>query len=340
MVILTNFQNFPLTWKTTNGVAGESRFVQSAGDYLKLARQVAEPVAVINCNPGLTLDLAARFAISPHAPPLVAVDLVLRRPRSLRSKLVLPFKRLLLNRVDLFIHYFRDLSAYRALFGIGSERSAFVSFKVNLFDRSWNDRPGSGDYVLCLGRTLRDFDTFFKAMEQLPYPAAIPKPDFHHLQLHGSRFTRALDQLPANVHLLDDDGSSEAMFEILRRAKVVAVPILRESMAASGCSTCLNAMSLGKCVVGTEGPGFSDVFKNGELLCVPPESPDALATAIRQVWEDDALRERIATAGQAYARQAGGEQDLYRRVVECVVDWYRTRYAPGHRASKDVARAQ
>src|SRR5581483_61876 len=257
---------------------------------------------------------------------LVAVDLVLRRPRSVHSKLFLPLKRLLLNRVDLFIHYFRDLQAYESLFGISAERSAFVSFKVNLFDQFDQDRAKSGDYVLCLGRTLRDFDTFFDAVEQLPYPAAIPRPDFEQLRRHGSRFTRRLDQLPSNVRLLEDDGSSRAMFEILKGAKVVVVPILRESTAASGCSTCLNAMSLGKVVVGTEGPGFSDVFENGEVLCVPPENVEALAAAIRQVWEDDALRERIVAAGRSYARKAGGEQDLYRRVIECIVNWYELKF--------------
>lgn len=321
MVIITNFENFPSSWVTRNGVAGKSTIVHSAHEYFRLSQEVSDPLAIVNCNPGLTLELAARFACRRRT-PLVAVDLVLRQPKSVASRLLLPFKRLLLKRVDLFIHYFKDIRAYEALYDIGPNRSSFVSFKVNL--HTCREESNPGEYVLCLGRTLRDFDTFFAAMEHLPYAGAIAKPDFHQLKLHGSRFTRALDQLPRNIRVLDDDGSEQAMLKLLEGARIVAVPILKESIAASGCSTCLNAMWLGKCVIGTEGPGCSDVFENGEIIAVLPENPNALAEAIRRVWEDDELRKKVASAGRRYARAAGGEQELYQRIIERVVDWYYT----------------
>lgn len=321
MVIVINIENFPLSWVARDGLAGESRIAHSADEYLRVSQQVSDPVAVVNCDPRLTLELAARFA-QRGGPALVAVDLVLRRPKSVASLLLLPFKRLLLKRVDLFIHYFKDLRAYKALYGIGANRSSFVSFKVNL--HTGPKQSNLGEYVLCLGRTLRDFDTFFAAMEEVPYAGAIAKPDFHQLKLHGSRFTRAVDQLSRNIRVLDDDGSDEAMLKLLEGARIVAVPILKESIAASGCSTSLNAMWLGKCVIGTEGPGWSDVFEKGEIISVPPENPSALAEAIRRVWEDDDLRTRVANAGRQYAMAAGGEQELYQRIIQTVVDWYCT----------------
>jgi glycosyltransferase involved in cell wall biosynthesis len=332
VVILTNFENFPTQWTTATGIAGESRLLEEPHEYVRAAKQTKESIAVINCNSSLTLSLAARFAVTFQPPPLVAVDLILRRPRSIKSKLQLPVKRALLSRVDFFIHYFRDVSAYQAVFGISPERSAFVSFKVNLFDASRPHPSGGGDYVVCLGRTLRDFDTFFAAMEQVPYPGAISTPDFEQFQLHGARFSRTLAQLPKNVRILPDNGSAEGMLRILERAKIVVVPILKESMAASGCSTTLNAMWLGRCVIGTEGPGFSDVFQNGEVLSAPPEDPVALARVIRQAWEDDALRTSVAQAGFRFAADAGGEQELFQRVIEQVVTWYGKRR--GERANE------
>ncbi|MBV9611972.1 MAG: glycosyltransferase [Acidobacteriaceae bacterium] len=328
MVILTNIENFPSAWQTESGFAGESRIVHSAREYLAAGAGLPAAVALVNCDPTLTLELAGLLQVTQRRLPLVALDLVLRRPQSWPGRLAIPLKRLILRRVDLFIHYFRDLRAYERLFGVGPERSAFVPFKVNLLKES---RPGytpDGEYVLCFGRTLRDFDTFFAAMEQLPYPGAISEPDFPELKLHGARFSRTLEELPQNVRALDDDGSMQTMLRILERAKIVVVPVLKTSTAASGCSTYLNAMCLGKCVIGTEGPGLSDVFQNGEVLSVPPEDPAALAAAVRRAWEDDELRRRTGAAGYRYAALAGGEQELYRRVIEQVVSWYGVEYLP------------
>ncbi|MBV9406069.1 MAG: glycosyltransferase [Acidobacteriaceae bacterium] len=276
----------------------------------------------MNCNPKLTLDLAARLLLTRSTIPFVALDLVLRRPRSLQNHIFLPLKRLLLKRVNLFVHYFKDRRAYKTLFGIGEDRSAFTSFKANLVEKSAPRYGPEGRYVLCFGRTLRDFDTFFAAMEQLPYPGAIASPNFRELKAHGARFSRTPDRIPANVEMLADDGTAETMRKLFEQAKLVVVPVLKDSIAASGCSTSLNAMSLGKCVIGTKGPGFSDVFQNGEVLLAPPEDAKALAEVIRRAWEDDALRTETALAGFRYAVTAGGEQDLYQRVIEQIVSWY------------------
>jgi glycosyltransferase involved in cell wall biosynthesis len=334
MVILSNFKSFPTQWMTSAGIGGNSELASTAKDYVRLARENKDAVAIVNCNPVLTLDVAARFMALARRPPLVAVDLVLRRPRAVTSLMMHPIKRALLSQVDFFVHYFRDVSGYQKVFGIGADRSTFVRFKVNLFGQPRQASQSDGEYVLCLGRTLRDFDTFFAAMERLPCMGAIPTPDFNELRLHGSRFSRSLADLPKNVRILEDDGTSRGMLSLLEGAMVVAVPILKESMAASGCGITLNAMSLGKCVVGTAGPGFSDVFQNGEVICVPPEDPAALARAIGQVWDDDALRARVAQAGYRYAVAAGGEQDLFQRIIEQVVSWYQTRYFPCHRARR------
>ena len=116
---------------------------------------------------------------------------------------------------------------------------------------------------------------------------------------------------------MDDDGSAAAQIRLLSGAKLVVLPILRESLVASGISTCLNAMRLARCVIASEGPGTSDVFDT-EIITVPPESPAALANAIQTAWDDDRLRREKAEAGLAYAVKAGGEKELYQRIIDCV----------------------
>lgn len=318
MLLIHNFARFPESWTASTGETGQSVAAPAFADFHRLRREPGA-VHVVNCDVTLTLELAAARLVPGHHPPLVAVDLVLRVPTRPRDRMSLPVKRAVLSNVDLFLHYFRDFTGIERTFGIGPDRSEFVPFKANLIDRGVPPvAPGpGGDYALCLGRSLRDFDTFFDAVETLPYPAAIPRPDFAELARHGARFARPLDRLPANVRVLDDDGSDHSLRRLLEGARLVVLPILPTSIVASGISTCLNALLLGKCVIGSEGPGMSDIFA-GEVLTVPPADARALGAAIRRAWEDEALRIRTAALGQAFALAAGGSAKLYQRVIDRV----------------------
>jgi glycosyltransferase involved in cell wall biosynthesis len=317
MLIATNFVRFPQSWRAANGIQGTAVPAFTPREYW--SRRGPGTVWLVNCNTTLTLKLGAIKLVSPRSAKLMAVDLVLRAPTG-SARLSQPLKRLLFHQVDHFIHYFRDVSGFERSFGIGADRSAFVRFKVNLLDRYRVDPAPDGDYVLCLGRSMRDFDTFFEAMEQVPYPAAITTPTPAVFAQHGARFTRPLDALPANVRVVDDDGSDDSMIRIVSGARLVVLPVLKTSMVASGISTALNAMILGKCVIGSEGPGMSDIFTD-EVLMAPPEDSAALARVIKRAWEDDRLRRGTAAAGLSYAREAGGEPELYQRIIDQVAAW-------------------
>ncbi len=326
MVILTNISAIPAEWAAAGGEQGTTILARSFGECLRQLKRC--DVVLIDGDPPLLLRLCALFAALPglHR-PLVACDLVLRQPQGFFQRLSLPAKRFLLSRVDHFIHYFKDLSGYQRVFGIGPDRSSFVPFKPNLRDHS-NAAPNpEGDYVLCFGRSMRDFDTFFDAVERLPYPAAIAKPDFEALRAHGSRFTRPLARLPKQVRLLDHDPRDyQSQVEVLMGARLVVVPLLKSCLVWSG--TPLNAMLLGKCVILTEGPAANGLFMD-EVLAVPPEDPAALAEVIERAWRDPELRRRTAEAGYRYAAGLGGEADLVQRLVDAVAAWVRSRTA-GH----------
>src|SRR5205823_11373466 len=137
-----------------------------------------------------TLKLCAMFMLVPILRrPLIAVDVVLRKPESARKWLSALIMRWLLRRVDYFVHHFRDLGGYQRYFGIGPERSTYIAFKPNLRYRVETQPNSDGDYVLCIGQSMRDYETFFDAIARLPYPAVIPEPDFEELRMHSSRFT-------------------------------------------------------------------------------------------------------------------------------------------------------
>lgn len=319
MLLVTNTRGFPRQWTASTGEQGETAIANSASEFLGYSSGSSESILLVDCAPDIVFALARALWRNP-APSLIAVDMVLRRPEKFRSWVALPLKRKLLRRVDHFIHYFRDLRGLKSVYGISPEKSSYVPFKPNLAMRADTATAGEGEYVLCFGRSLRDFDTFFAAMERLPYPGAIAEPNLKELAAHGARFGRPLADVPKNVLVLPDDNSAEAQIRLLSGARLVVLPILKKTLVASGISTCLNAMLLGRCVIASSGPGTSDVF-GPELLTVPPEDPGALADMIRRAWEDDTLRRESQRAGQAVARGLGGEAELYQRIVDDIVGW-------------------
>jgi glycosyltransferase involved in cell wall biosynthesis len=321
--IVTNFERFEPTW-TCGAETGEAVQARTFDEFLREFPRC--DLILINGDIAVTLRLCAHFLMFPwKRKPIVAVDLVLRRPRTFQARAAAVVKRLLLSRVDHFIHYFKNLDGYSSCYGITRGRSSFVPFKPNLRYRykPRADLP-EGEYVLCLGRSQRDYDTFFEAMEGLPFPGAIPAPDFAALREHDSRFTWPLDRLPANVRVLDDDGSQQNMIRAIEGAKIVALPVLRSTLAASGISVYLNAMFLGRPVVISNGPGVSDVLTH-QAVMVPPEDPKSLRDAIARVWSDAELRARLADSGRNYALSLGGEPELRARVLENALAFLRAR---------------
>jgi glycosyltransferase involved in cell wall biosynthesis len=321
--ILTNFERFPATWSVPGGQAGTSALAKTIDSFR--ARTAETDLFLINGDVELVYRLAgARLRNRAGRIPLVAVDLVLRRPSTLKARASAFGKKMLLKRVDHFINYFRASEGYARFFGITPERSSWTHFKPNLRYRYEPSGNNEGRYVLCFGRSQRDYDTFFRAMATLPYPGAIPNPDFAGLKANNSRFTYPLDQLPKNVELLEDDGSQAKLIEILEGARLVVLPILATSLLA-GVSVYLNAMLLNKCVIISKGPGVSDVLTPEQAILVPPERPEAVARAIQMAWEDEGLRNSTAAAGHAHALSLGGEPELFQRILDLTMAWYSRR---------------
>jgi len=346
-MILTDFKKFPKTWKTSGQIGGESHTSlagASSRDLIKLISEFRQADFVLINSGGLNVYwLVVLFWALPFLKkPIIAVDIILRRPHTFKERLVARFKRILLKRVDHFIHYFKDLRGYEKLFGISPEKSSYVPFKANIFGDprvAQMAETEKEEYVFTAGWSLRDYDTFFEAVSQLDYPAAIPQPDFQCLKDHGSRFTWRLENLPCNLVLLEHDGiSKESWIRNLCKARVVVIPVLRDAICSRGISVYMDAMLLKKCVIISSGPGVSDVLSD-QAIVVPPENPVALARAIRKVWEDPVFRSKVALRGQQYAASLGGEPELLNRVLEQAVDWYIHRHPSSrlsvHRASTD-----
>jgi glycosyltransferase involved in cell wall biosynthesis len=322
MQILTNFERFPAAWRVSTGESGTARQASHFEDFLPHLSETS--LILINCDVSLVYRFCAHFLKLPGSrKPIVAVDLVLRKPEGFSSGLATIGKKLMLSRVDHFINYFKESEGYRKYYGITPDRSSFVHFKPNIRYRYNPETNRDGDYILCFGKSRRDYDTFFRAAARIPYPCAILQPNLGELRKHGSRFTFSLDELPPNVTVLADDGTEQSMIRAMESAKVVALPIIKQNIQPAGISVYLNAMYLHKCVIITHGAGSSDVLTD-EALFVPTEDVDTLARAMRSAWEDDRLRAATAEKAYRHAASLGGEPELHQRVLEATIQWLRS----------------
>lgn len=282
---------------------------------------------VINCSPADLFDVCLAKLLAPFSRGrIVSLDTVLPVPHadSLPARLKLWVKRTLFRRVSLFIEYFRQTDGYERHYGIPRERFRYVPFKVNRYERVLATPTRDEGYIFCGGNTRRDFKTLIDAVRDLPLPVTIVTMDDAVIAGHGS----VLDErhLPAHVRVVRHDGS-DSFLDHIAGARLVALPIRRENISASGIGVYLASMALGKCVVISEGPAVNGVVPDGAAVIVPPEDPAALRAAIDRLYHDDVAREAVARAGQAYARSLGGEAQLCASVMRVVLNDHQGRAA-------------
>ena len=259
---------------------------------------------------------------------LVSVDLILRPPSGFKARLRANAKRRLLSQVDRFILYFKDTAGYERIYGIDPARTAYVPFKVNGWEQrsSWPSAV-EGDYVLCAGRTLRDVATFVEAMRIAGCPGIILQQRRSLLTQHGTAAWAG--ELPPNLRLVTDESDSlERFMSYMANARIVVIPRFRGDIAATGISTYLMAMALGRCVILSRGPGAEDVLSDQAVL-VSPENADELAQAISSLWRNADARSAIAARGKRYAEGLAGEQRLCSDILRASLGCLPAHYAPG-----------
>ena len=266
--------------------------------------------AVVMCSQTrpLLMFCILRWLLPIQRCKVIAVDYILPEPRRLRQKLVARLKGVFLRKVDVFILHFVDTSGYERHYGIPRARCVFVPFKVNYIDSivPADQLSSEGEYVFTTGRTFRDIPTFLSAMRQVGYPGLLLHEDSSVMKEAGTELD--LGHVPSNLKIEKNVGE-KSWIEYIARAKIVVVPLLSITGYAPGLSLYLMAMAMKKCVIITEGLSTRGILTN-QAIIVPPENPRALAEAIRLVWNDAELRERIAAAGQHYASGLGGEARL------------------------------
>ena len=103
------------------------------------------------------------------------------------------------------------------------------------------------------------------------------------------------------------------LYPVIAGAHLVALPSLIDNSPNS----CLEAMGLGKVVIGTVGTSFDELISDGVTgFLVSPNRPEALAERIISAWIDPRLGE-MAAAGRQTILKFSPE-----RTVETLLTYY------------------
>jgi len=194
-----------------------------------------------------------------------------------------------------------EAGLYADWFGLSRDRFDFVLWGVNapLADTvAVSERP----YVCAIGGNARDYPLLMAAAARLPdIPfLCVVRPD----NLAG------LD-VPANVEFRTNRPLGETM-AVLRDARAMVLPLIGDRIPC-GHVTLVAAFYLGTPVIATDSAGVSDYVRDGETgVLVPAGSAEALAGAIRALWDDRARGDELAAKAQAFAESECAEPNYVR----------------------------
>lgn len=263
---------------------------------------------LVNTEPHLLYRVCiAKKIVAWASCPVMSVDLILTRPRSVFERIRFYIRRWLLKEVDRFVLFCRETTDLRKLYGIGANRVRYVPFKVNTQDRVLATPVADEEFFLACGRSNRDYATLCEAMRGLPYECRILAP-WGATREHGTTFEGAT--VPPNVTLVSDDGTTESWNNWIARARAIVLPIEPGSLSPSGIGTYLVAMALGKAVIITRSPATEGILTEAQAVLIPERDPGALRASIIRVAEDSTYRTAVAQAGKRYALGLGGEERL------------------------------
>lgn len=103
------------------------------------------------------------------------------------------------------------------------------------------------------------------------------------------------------------------LYPIIKGARIVVLPSLVDNFP----NTCLEAMALGKPVVGTTGASFEELITDGETgFLVPAGDVNALGEKINEVWTHPSL-ETIGQAAERKVQEFTPEQTVQKLLAYC-----------------------
>lgn len=185
----------------------------------------------------------------------------------------------------------REIDMYAEWLGISKERFQFFPFQRPEIRREATEET-ERPFVVSMGSAHRDYRTLCTALERLKIPGVIIAAPH---ALSGIK-------VPANVQVIPGGLTMQECRLLAQRARVNVVPLAND-LSTTGTVTTVESMRMGCAIVATKCVGTEDYIEPGRTgLLVPPNDPESLTEAIRQLWEDATLRRTFAREADQIAR--------------------------------------
>jgi glycosyltransferase involved in cell wall biosynthesis len=173
------------------------------------------------------------------------------------------------------------------------------AWDTTVYDRFFKDKK----YVLYFGRfqLRKGFHTLAHALPRFLHQCADA-----HVALVGrdmetslapsmAAFARAQCNSSADRLIVMENLPHSQLYPVIAGAHLIVLPSLIDNLP----NTCLEAMGLGKVVIGTNGTSFDELISDGvNGFLVPPDDPNALADKMIAAWTDQRLPVMSAAARQ------------------------------------------
>ncbi|MFW5795421.1 MAG: glycosyltransferase family 4 protein, partial [Bacillota bacterium] len=176
-----------------------------------------------------------------------------------------------------------EIENYNKYWQIAKENMSFIPFKVNTEEILSKFEKEDGNFIYSGGNSLRDYKTFFKAVEGTDINVKVLSTlDFKNITI------------PKNVEIIDNSGTPEEFYGPCARSKFAVFPIKPNYIRSAAQGSYLGAMYMGKAVIVSDTPGVRDIINdNFNGLIVPPGDVEALREKILKLWHDENLRKKI-----------------------------------------------
>jgi glycosyltransferase involved in cell wall biosynthesis len=203
-----------------------------------------------------------------------------------RSRLKAWFKGLRIRLAARSVHRFavwasHEVEDFARVFGLPPWQFQYVPFHHTLQDYQYEVQEGA--YLFAGGNSDRDYRTLVEAVRLLDLPVRIALTD---------RSLLAGVDLPSHVRV--QAMTAEGFRQAMAGAKMIIVPMRKDTLRSGGQQTCLNAMLMGKPTIAVGRRWAVDFITDGEDgLIVDYEDPQSLHRAIRWVLDHPEAARRM-----------------------------------------------
>lgn len=183
-------------------------------------------------------------------------------------------------------------------FGVREDLISMIPFGVDTTYFGGDVKDG-GEIIVSIGKDSgRDYVTLLQAANKVDLPILIV----------ASRKNIPNDvHIPSNVTILYDLPLEDLRSVYAKARFTVVVSFPDTTTFGSDCSgqtVILETLAMGRAVIATERAWLTEYLEDSrDFLSVPASDPEALAQAMREVWNNDSLRQDLATHGQCTVRK-------------------------------------